>query len=162
MPMKRPSWDNEHERFEIKRSNHQAAYRLDGARADLAQECFSRLRRAAIGIPKPGAGSRPLRHAQEPPWRAGNRGVADGNQVSRIASISTLTSLVFRDGRVHSLAAALSLSMPPIVNENADRLAEGVPLRRAGTKVELPFNPTNGSPSLPTAPLPYLALRRPE
>ena len=51
------SWDNGHERFEIERSNHQEAYRLDGARADLAEEYFSRLRRPAIAIPQPGAGA---------------------------------------------------------------------------------------------------------
>ena len=46
------SWDNGHERFEIKRSNHQEAYRLDGACADLAEEYFPRLRRPPIGIPQ--------------------------------------------------------------------------------------------------------------
>ena len=60
------SWDDAHERFEIKRSNHQAAHRLDGAHADLAEEYFSRLRRAEIGIP-PHIGSAQLqRYAQEP------------------------------------------------------------------------------------------------
>jgi hypothetical protein len=31
-------WDNLHERFEIERINHQEAYRLDGACADMAEE----------------------------------------------------------------------------------------------------------------------------
>ena len=52
------SWDNGHERFEIKRSNHQEAYRLDGACADLAEEYFPRLRRPAIAIPQPGSSAR--------------------------------------------------------------------------------------------------------
>ena len=59
------SWDNAHERFEIKRSNRQEAYRLDGAGTDLAEKCFARLRRAEIGIQPHHAGSHLLRYAQE-------------------------------------------------------------------------------------------------
>src|SRR5205085_73447 len=40
------SWDNLHERFEVKRINHQEAYSLDGACTNMAEEYFSRLRRA--------------------------------------------------------------------------------------------------------------------
>jgi hypothetical protein len=36
-------WDNLHERFEIKRINHQEAYSLDGACTNMAEEYFSRL-----------------------------------------------------------------------------------------------------------------------
>jgi hypothetical protein len=43
------SWDNLHERFEVKRINHQA-YSFEGACANWAEEYFSRLRRAEIGI----------------------------------------------------------------------------------------------------------------
>ena len=44
------AWDNGHERFEIKRINDQEAYSLDGACTDMAEEYFSRLRGAEIGI----------------------------------------------------------------------------------------------------------------
>jgi hypothetical protein len=40
------SWDNLHERFEVKGINHQEAYSLDGACTNMAEEYFSRLRRA--------------------------------------------------------------------------------------------------------------------
>jgi hypothetical protein len=76
-------WDNLHERFEIKRINHQAAYRLDGACTDMAEESFSRLRRAAIGTHPHIAGAYLLRHAQESSWRENNRRVPNGDQVSR-------------------------------------------------------------------------------
>jgi hypothetical protein len=39
-----------HERFEMKRINHQEAYSLDGACTNQAEEYFSRLRCAEIGI----------------------------------------------------------------------------------------------------------------
>src|ERR1700710_1520687 len=44
------SWDSLHERFEMKRINHQEAYSLDGACTNQAEENFSRLRRAEIRI----------------------------------------------------------------------------------------------------------------
>lgn len=44
------AWDNLHARFEMKRINHQEAYSLDGACTNQAEEYFSRLRRAEIGI----------------------------------------------------------------------------------------------------------------
>jgi len=44
------SWDNLHERFEVKRINRQEAYSLDGACTNWAEEYFSRLRRAEVGI----------------------------------------------------------------------------------------------------------------
>src|SRR6266436_1550510 len=47
------SWDGLHDRFEMKRINHQEAYSLDGACTNYAEEYFSRLRRAEIGIPPP-------------------------------------------------------------------------------------------------------------
>src|ERR1700730_2190005 len=40
--------DNLHERFEIKKINHQEAYCLDGACADMAEEYCSPIRRAEI------------------------------------------------------------------------------------------------------------------
>lgn len=63
------TWDNLHERFEIKGINHQAAHRLDGAGADMAAKCFSRLCRAEVGIHQHVAGPHLLRDAQEIPWR---------------------------------------------------------------------------------------------
>jgi hypothetical protein len=59
------SSDNLHERFEVKRINHQEAYSLDGACTNMAEEHFSRLRRAEIGIHHHIAGSYLLRYAQE-------------------------------------------------------------------------------------------------
>ena len=44
------TWDGLHERFEMKRINHQEAYSLNGACTNQAEEYFSRLRRAEIGI----------------------------------------------------------------------------------------------------------------
>ncbi|MGA2993203.1 transposase [Bradyrhizobium sp.] len=55
------SWDHLHERFEVKRISHQEAYSLDGAGADMAEEYFSRLRRAENGIHHPIAGAYLLR-----------------------------------------------------------------------------------------------------
>ena len=75
------SWDNPHERFEVTRINHQEAYRLDGACADMAEEYFSRLR-AEVVIQPPIAGAYLLRHAQESSWREDNRRVSGGDQVS--------------------------------------------------------------------------------
>ena len=63
------SWDNLHERFEVKRINHQEAYSLDGASTNWAEEYFSRLRRAEIGIHHHIAGAYLLRYAQESSWR---------------------------------------------------------------------------------------------
>jgi ISXO2-like transposase domain len=78
------SWDNLHERFEVKRINHQEAYSLDGACTNMAEEYFSRLRRAAIGIHHHIAGAHLLRYAQESSWREDNRRVSNGEQVNRI------------------------------------------------------------------------------
>src|ERR1700727_3508710 len=46
------SWDNLHERFEVKRINHQEAYSLDGASVQWAEKRLSRLRHAKVGIHK--------------------------------------------------------------------------------------------------------------
>jgi hypothetical protein len=48
--------DNLHERFEVKKINHQEAYSLDGACANMAEEYCSRLRRAEIDAYRPVAG----------------------------------------------------------------------------------------------------------
>jgi hypothetical protein len=62
------SWDNLHERFEVKRINHQEAYSLDGACTNWAEEYFSRLRRTEVGIHNHIAGAYLLRYAQESSW----------------------------------------------------------------------------------------------
>jgi transposase-like protein len=82
------SWDGLHERFEMKRINHQEAYSLDGACTNQAEEYFSRLRRGEIGIHHHIAGAYLLRYAQESSWREDNRRVSNGDQVSRVASLA--------------------------------------------------------------------------
>jgi ISXO2 transposase-like protein len=70
MPDEAAAWDNLHERFEVRRINHPEAYSQDGARTNWAEEYFSRLRRAEIGLHYYIAGSYLLRYAdQEPSWR---------------------------------------------------------------------------------------------
>lgn len=80
-----PSWNDLHARFEMKRINHQEAYSLDGANTNMAEECFSRLRRAEIGHHHHIAGAYLLRYAQEAAWREDNRRVSNGDQVYRVA-----------------------------------------------------------------------------
>ncbi len=82
------AWDNLHERFEMKRINHQEAYSLDGACTNQAEEYFSRLRRGEIGIHHHIAGAYLLRYAQESSWREDNRHVSNGDQVNRIAHLA--------------------------------------------------------------------------
>jgi transposase-like protein len=82
------AWDGLHERFEMKRINHQEAYSFDGACTNQAEEYFSRLRRAEIGIHHHIAGAYLLRYAQESSWREDNRRVSNGDQVSRVAGLA--------------------------------------------------------------------------
>jgi transposase-like protein len=82
------AWDGLHERFEMKRINHQEAYSLDGACTNQAEEYFSRLRRAEIGIHHHIAGAYLLRYAQESSWREDNRRQSNGEQVTRVASLA--------------------------------------------------------------------------
>jgi transposase-like protein len=82
------SWDGLHERFEMKRINHQEAYSLDGACTNQAEEYFSRLRRSEIGHHHHIAGAYLLRYAQEASWREDNRRQSNGEQVSRVASLA--------------------------------------------------------------------------
>jgi ISXO2 transposase-like protein len=74
--------DNRHERFEIKWINHQKTYSLDGASTYQAEEHFSRLRRAEIGIHHHIASA----YLQEASWREDNRGISNRDQVNRIAA----------------------------------------------------------------------------
>ena len=82
------SWDNLHERFEVKRINHQEAYSLDGACTNMAEEYFSRLRRPEIGIHHHIAGSYLLRYAQESSWREDNRRVSHPIRLHLLAGLS--------------------------------------------------------------------------
>jgi hypothetical protein len=82
------SWGNLHERFEVERINHQEAYSLDGACTNWAEEYFSRLRRAEVGIHHHIAGAYLLRYAQESSWRENSRRVSDGDRVNRIAALA--------------------------------------------------------------------------
>jgi hypothetical protein len=82
------SWNELNKRFEVKRINHQEAYSLDGACTNMAEEYFSRLRRAEIGIHHHIAGAYLLRYAQESSWREDNRRVSNGDQVTRIAALA--------------------------------------------------------------------------
>ena len=80
------AWNGLHERFEVKRINHQEPCSLDGACSNWAERYFSRLRRAEIGIHHHIAGAYLLRHAQESSWREDNRRVSNVDQVSRVAA----------------------------------------------------------------------------
>ena len=110
------SWDNLHERFEVKRINHQEVYSLDGACTNWAEEYFSRLRRAEVGIHHHIAGAYLLRYAQESSWREDNRRVSNGDQVNRIAvflRVAISVSRVLPRGRIHQ-RAVLARRMRPI------------------------------------------------
>jgi ISXO2-like transposase domain len=82
------SWNDLHARYELHRINHQEAYSLGGACTNYAEEYFSRLRRAEVGIHHHIAGAYLLRYAQESSWREDNRRVSNGDQVSRIAALA--------------------------------------------------------------------------
>jgi len=82
------AWDHLHERFEVKRINHQEAHSLDGACTNQTEEFFSHLRRAEIGIYHHIAGAYLLRYAPESSWREDNRRVSNGDQVNRIAHLA--------------------------------------------------------------------------
>ena len=83
-----PNWDELHASFEMKRINHQEAYSLDGACTNMAEEYFSRLRRAEAGHHHHIAGAYLLRYAQEASWREDNRRVSNGDQVRRLAGLA--------------------------------------------------------------------------
>ena len=82
------SWNELHSRFEMKRINHEEAYSADGACTNMAEEFFSRMRRAEIGHHHHIAGAYLLRYAQEASWREDNRRVTNGEQVSRVAALA--------------------------------------------------------------------------
>ncbi|HLW92231.1 MAG TPA: IS1595 family transposase, partial [Roseiarcus sp.] len=82
------SWDGLHGAFEMKRINHQEAYSFDGACTNMAEEYFSRLRRAEIGHHHHVAGDYLLRYAQEASWREDHRRMSNGDQVHRLAGLA--------------------------------------------------------------------------
>ena len=82
------SWNDLHGRFEMKRINHEEAYSLDGACTNMAEEFFSRMRRAEIGHHHHLAGAYLLRYAQGAAWREDNRRVPNGAQVNMVASLA--------------------------------------------------------------------------
>ena len=82
------SWTGLSDRFEVRTINHQEAYSADGACTNWAEEFFSHMRRAEIGHHHHIAGAYLLRYAQEASWREDNRRVANGDQVSRVASLA--------------------------------------------------------------------------
>jgi transposase-like protein len=82
------SWEKLHERYEVKRINHQEAYSLDGACTNWAEEFFSRMRRAEIGHHHHIAGPYLLRYAQEAAWREDNRREANGSQVEQLGALA--------------------------------------------------------------------------
>jgi len=83
-----PGWDALHAAFEMKRINHSEAYSQDGACTNLAEEYFSRLRRAEAGHHHHISGPYLLRYAQEASWREDNRRVSNGDQVRRLATLA--------------------------------------------------------------------------
>jgi hypothetical protein len=82
------AWNELHSRFEMKRINHEEAYSLDGACTNMAEEYFSRLRRAEIGHHHHISGPYLLRFAQEAAWREDNRRQSNGAQVNRVAYLA--------------------------------------------------------------------------
>jgi hypothetical protein len=89
------SWDNLHERFEGKRINHQEAYSKDNACTNWAEEFFSRMCRAEIGIHHHISAASLLRYAQDSSWREDNRRLSNGEQVNRLASLKCGESVDF-------------------------------------------------------------------
>ncbi len=83
-----PSWDGLHAAFEMKRIDHSQAYSFEGACTNMAEEYFSRLRRAEAGHHHHIAGQYLLRYAQEASWREDNRRMANGDQVHRLAGLA--------------------------------------------------------------------------
>ena len=68
--------------------NHDEAYSAAGACTNMAEEFFSRMRRAEIGHHHHIAGAYLLRYAQEASWREDNRRVANGDQARTVAALA--------------------------------------------------------------------------
>jgi hypothetical protein len=80
------AWDDLHERFAVERIEHQEAYGLDGACTDMAEEYFSRQRRAEIGIHQHIGGSQLPRYAGESSWHEDNCPVSNGGSLAKSRS----------------------------------------------------------------------------
>ena len=72
----------------MKRIRHEEAYSADGACTNMAEEFFSRMRRAEIGHHHHIAGTHLLRYAQEASWRKDSRRVANGEQTRTFAVLA--------------------------------------------------------------------------
>ncbi len=72
----------------MKRINHAEAYSEAGACTNMAEEYFSRLRRAEAGHHHHFAGAYLLRYAQEASWREDNRRMSNGDQTRRVAALA--------------------------------------------------------------------------
>lgn len=83
-----PGWDALHAHFEMKRIDHSQAYSEAGACTNMAEEYFSRLRRAEAGHHHHIAGAYLLRYAQEASWREDNRRMSNGDQTRRVAVLA--------------------------------------------------------------------------
>ena len=83
-----PGWDALHSAFEMKRIDHSKAYSEAGASTNMAEEYFSRLRRAEAGHHHHIAGAYLLRYAQEASWREDNRRMSNGDQTRRVAALA--------------------------------------------------------------------------
>ncbi len=81
-------WNELQARYEMHRINHQEAYSLDGACSNLAESFFSRLRRAEAGHNHHIAGVYLGRYAQEAAWREDNRRIANGDQMTAVATLA--------------------------------------------------------------------------
>jgi hypothetical protein len=82
------SWNPLHDRFEMKRINHQEAYSLNGACTNDAESYFSRLRRGEAGHHHHISGDYLLRYAQEAAWREDNRRMSNGEQTRNVVSLA--------------------------------------------------------------------------
>jgi transposase-like protein len=82
------SWNDLHSKYQMARINHEQAYSADGACTNMAEEYFSRLRRAEIGHHHHIAGTYLLRYAQESSWREDNRRVSNGEQTRNVAALA--------------------------------------------------------------------------
>ena len=71
-------WDRLHARYEMRRINHSQAFSRDGACTNLAESCFSRLRRAEMGQHHHISGKYLSAYAAEMAWREDNRRQANG------------------------------------------------------------------------------------
>jgi len=72
------SWNDLQSRFEMRPIDHGQAHSAASACTNMAEEFFSRLRRAEIGHHHHIAGAYLFRYAQESWWREDNRRVSNG------------------------------------------------------------------------------------